>query len=101
MPSPAHLLKRLFTGLRGETVWKLSAGVIVPYPPHHGEQEIPYGPVRRRMALHQPASSLSHKTRTSQASQLTGDPGRRLLPPQERSPLAVAAEGLPALEDRL
>jgi Transposase DDE domain len=43
-----------------------------------------------------------HGTRTPQASQLTGyPPRRRFLRLEERLPLAVAAEKLPALEDRL
>ena len=71
------------------------------YAPPHGEQEIPHGSVRRQMALHRPASSPAHGARTPQASRLTGDPQRRFLRPQERLPLAVAAEGLPALEDGL
>jgi putative transposase len=34
-------------------------------------------------------------------TQLKSDPQRRLLRPEERLPLAVATEGVPALEDRL
>jgi transposase len=41
---------------------------MVAYAPRHGEQKIPYGSVRRRMALHQPTSSRAHRTRTPQAS---------------------------------
>ncbi len=67
----------------------------------YGEQEIPHGSVRRRMALHKPASARPHRTRTPQAALLAGYPRRRLLRPKERLPLAVAAEGLPILEDRL
>jgi transposase len=78
-----------------ETVWKVSASVIVAYAPHHGEQEIPYKSVRGRMALHRPTSARSHRTRTPQTSRLTGDPRRRLLRLEERLSLAVAAEGLP------
>jgi transposase len=73
----------------------------VAYAPRHGEQKIPHGSVRRRMALHQPTSSRAHRTRTPQASRLASDPRRRLLRAQKRLPLAVAAEGLPSLEDRL
>src|SRR5829696_5605732 len=53
------------------------------------------------MALHQFASSRARRVGTPQASRLTGDPRRRLLRAQERLPLATAAEGLSALEDRL
>src|SRR5829696_8760978 len=74
---------------------------MVTYAWRHGEQEIPHGSVRRRMALHRPASSRAHRTRTPQASRPEGDPERRLLRPKERLPLAVVAEGLPAVEDRL
>jgi putative transposase len=74
---------------------------MVAYAPRHGEQKIPHGSVRRRMALHQPTSSRAHRTRTPQASRLKGDPRCRLLCAQERLSLAVAAEGLPSLEDRL
>src|SRR3712207_5442474 len=73
---------------------------MVTYAPRHGEQEIPHGSVRRRMALHRPASSRAHRTRTPQAPRLTGDLRRRLLRAQERLSMAVAAEGLPALEGR-
>jgi putative transposase len=41
---------------------------MVAYAPRHGEQKIPYGSLRRRMALHQPTSSRAHRTRTPQAS---------------------------------
>jgi hypothetical protein len=73
-----------------ETVWKVSAGVMVAYALHYGEQEILYGSVRGRMALHRSASAQSHRTRTPQASWLTGDPRRRFLRLEERLPLAVA-----------
>src|SRR5688572_14118513 len=74
---------------------------MVTYAPRYGEQEIPHGSVRRRMALHRPSSSRAHGARTPQASRLKGDPRRRFLRLEERLPLAVAAEGLPALEDSL
>src|SRR5215211_652823 len=74
---------------------------MVAYALRHAQQEISHGSVRRRMALYRPASSRTHGARTPQASWLKGDPRRRLLCPKERLPLAVAAEGLPALEDRL
>jgi putative transposase len=45
----AVLLLTLFTLVRRETVWKVSASVMVAYAPRYGEQEIPYGSVRRRM----------------------------------------------------
>jgi hypothetical protein len=80
---------------------KYSARVMVAYALRYGEHHLPHGFVRRRMALHQSASARTHWTRTSQASQLKSDPRRRLLRPQERLPLAVATEGLPALEDGL
>src|SRR3712207_1751108 len=80
---------------------KCSVAVMVAYAPRHGEQEIPHGPVRRRVELPRPASSRAHRTRTPQAPRLTGDPRRRLLRPQERMSVAVAAEGLPTLEDGL
>src|SRR5918994_4114587 len=78
---------------------KCSAGVMVAYALHYGEQEIPYGSVRRRMALHRCASSRTHRARTPQASRLTGDPRRRFLRAQERLPVAAFAPGLPALDD--
>jgi putative transposase len=46
---------------------------MVAYASCHGEQEIPHGSVRPRMALHRPASSRAHTTRTPQASRPTGD----------------------------
>src|SRR5215216_8099766 len=53
------------------------------------------------MVLHRSASARAHRTRTPQASWLTGDPRCRLLRAQKRLRVAVAAEGLPAMEDRL
>jgi putative transposase len=41
---------------------------MVAYALRYGEQEVPYRSVRRRVALHPPASSRSHRTRTPQAS---------------------------------
>ena len=41
-----------------------SADPMVAYAPRYGEQEIPHGSVRRRMALHKPASPRAHRTRT-------------------------------------
>jgi hypothetical protein len=74
---------------------------MVAYALRYGKQEIPHGSVPRRMALHPPASSRAREARTSQAARLTGDPRCCLLRAQERLPLAVAAEGLPTVEDRL
>jgi transposase len=73
---------------------KCSVSGMVTYAWRHGEQEIPHGPVRRRMALHRPSPARAHRTRTPQAARPEGDPGRRLLRAQERLPLAVVAEGL-------
>src|ERR671911_1913612 len=53
------------------------------------------------MALHRCASSRTHRARTPQASQLTGDPRRRLLRLEERLPVAAVAPRLPTLEDCL
>ena len=76
---------------------------MVAYAARHGEQEIPHGSVRHRMALHRPPSSRAHRPRTPQASRLTtGYPRRRhLLRPQERLPVATFATRVPSLEDRL
>src|SRR5215210_4119693 len=80
---------------------KCAGGVMVAYALRYGEQEIPHGSVRRRMALHPLASSRTRGARTPQASRLAADPGCRLLRAKERLSLATSAEGLPALEDRL
>src|SRR5215204_3439024 len=53
------------------------------------------------MVLHPPSSSQTHQRRAPQASWLAADPRRHLLRAEERLSLAMAAEGLPALEDRL
>ena len=75
---------------------------MVAYAPRHGEQEeMPYRSVRRRMALYRPTSSRAQGTRAPQASRLESDPRRPLLRAKERLPLAFAAQGLPAAEDRL
>jgi hypothetical protein len=47
----------LFSGVRGETVWKMRPDMMMAYALRYGEQEIPHGSVRRRMALHRPSSS--------------------------------------------
>src|SRR5918995_141364 len=75
--------------------------MMMAYALRHGERQIPHGSVRRRMEVRPPASSRTRAARTPQAARLEGDPRRRLLRAKERLPLAVAAEGLPALEDRL
>ena len=36
--------------------------MVVAYAPPHGEQEIPHGSLRRRMALHRSPSSRAHRT---------------------------------------
>ena len=53
------------------------------------------------MALDPPSSSRTRQRRAPQASWLAADPRRRLLRAKERLSLAVVAQGLPALEDRL
>jgi Transposase DDE domain len=58
--------------------------VMVSYAPGYGEQKIPYGPVRRRMALHRPASSRVYRAGPPQDARLAGDLRRRLLHPKER-----------------
>jgi hypothetical protein len=77
------------------------AGMMVAYSPGHGKQQIPYGSVRRRMALHRPASSRAHEAGTSHTPRFTSDLRRRLLRPKERPLLAATAEGFTTLEDRL
>src|SRR5918993_1618074 len=74
---------------------------MVAYAARHGEQKIPHGFVRQRVALHRSIPSRAGRTGTPQAPRLTGDPRRRLLRAQERLPLAAFAPRLPALEDRL
>jgi hypothetical protein len=73
----------------------------VTYAVGYGEQEIPYGSVRRRMALHPPTSSRAYRAWAPQASRPEGDPRRRFLRAKEWLPLAMLTEGLPAVEDRL
>jgi hypothetical protein len=82
---------------------KYVTDVTVAYAPRYGEQEIPHGSVRRRMAFHRPPSSRAHGARTPQALRLTSDPRcHHLLRAQDmRVPLALAAEGFPTLEDSL
>ncbi len=67
------------------------------YALRYGEQEIPFGSVRRRMALHRPASSRAHRTRTPQAARLAGDPRRRLLHSKVKSgcPWRLLAKDFP------
>ncbi len=75
--------------------------MMMAYALRYGEQEIPHGPVRRRMEWHQPAAYRTDRTRTPQPSRPEDDPKRRLPRAQERLFLAVAAGGFPAVEDRL
>jgi transposase len=87
---------------RGETVWKVLGRRLVTYAVLHGEHQIPHRSVRRGMALHQPAASRAHGTRTPQAPRLEGDPRcRLLLRAEERLPVAAFASRGPALEDSL
>src|SRR5688500_14645763 len=74
---------------------------MVTYAPSYEKQQIPHGSVRRRIALHPPASARAHRARALQAPRPESDPRRRLLRLEERLSLAVVAEGLPAVEDRL
>src|SRR5215210_6204997 len=74
---------------------------MVSYAPRHGDQKIPYGPLRRRMALHRPASSRVHRAGPPKASRLADDLRRRILRPKERLPLEAFAPRLSAMEERL
>src|SRR5215210_5131100 len=76
---------------------KCSVGVMVAYALRYGEQEIPYGSVRRRMEVHRPTSAWPHRARTAQAPRLASDTRRCLLRAQERLPLEATAQGLSAL----
>jgi hypothetical protein len=80
---------------------KYLTDVMVTYAPRHAEQKVPHGSVRPRMELHRSAPSRAHGAGTSQDTRSACGPGRHLLCPKERLPLAAPAEGLPALEERL
>src|ERR671917_1812907 len=64
-----------------ETVWKMRPDMMVAYALRYGEHKISHRSVRRRMALHLPASSRARRARTPQAAQLAGHPRCRLLRP--------------------
>src|SRR5215212_5326159 len=87
-------LMRRFHTVSRETVWKITEGIAVAYPPHHGRQEILHRPVGCRMEVRWPAPSRTKRARTPQDTRFAGDPRRRLLRPKERLPVAVTAEGL-------
>ena len=92
----------LYTDCRERLSGKCSSGVMVAYAARHGEQEIPHGSVRQRVALHRSTPSRAGRTGTPQAPRLTGDHERRLLRARERLPMMAAfAPRLPDLEDRL
>src|SRR5918995_1918901 len=45
----------LFSGVRGETVWKMRPDTMMAYALRYGEYEIPHRSVRPRMALYRPS----------------------------------------------
>ena len=59
---------RSLSGVSRQSLERLSgkcwANLMVAYALHYGEQEIPYGSVRRRVALHRPASARPHRAGT-------------------------------------
>src|SRR5215211_3443848 len=57
---------------------------MVAYALRHGEQEIPYRSLRRRMALHRSASARARRARTPQDSRPACDPRCCLLRSEER-----------------
>src|SRR5215213_7163372 len=61
------------------------------------EKEIPDGPIRCRMELHSAPSPRPQKARTTEVPRSSRDPQRRLLPPQERLPVAAVAPRVPPL----
>src|SRR5215210_3280101 len=65
------------------------------------EKEIPDGSIRRRMEPHSAPPASPKRARAAQDPQPSRDPRRRLLPPQERMPVAPTASRLPQVAHRL
>src|SRR5215218_4748787 len=70
------------------------------YAPEH-EKELPNRSYRRRMGGHRAPYSGRQQAGTTEDPRLARDPKRRLLPPEERMPLAATAKRLSALGNRL
>jgi transposase len=59
------------------------------------EKEIPDGSIRRRMELHRAPSPCPQRAWTAEVPRPSRDTQRRLLPPEERMPVALAPPRLP------
>src|SRR5215216_4620049 len=65
------------------------------------EKALPDGSIRRRMEIHRTPHARPQRTRTAEDPQSSRDPQCRLLPPQERLPVAPTAARLPPMANRL
>src|SRR5215213_9041278 len=75
--------------------------VVFRYSNTH-EKEIPDGrPFRRRMEIHRASPARPRRIRTAENPQPPRDPERRLLPPEERLPVAPTPSRLPQVAHRL
>src|SRR5215218_83768 len=74
--------------------------VVFRYSNTH-EKTLPYGSFRRRMETHSAPPASSHRIRTTQDPRSSRDPRRRLLPPENRMPVAALAPQLPQVAHRL
>src|SRR5215217_3695062 len=93
-------LGALFTGVRGETVWKSEWGRSMTYAPEH-EKELLHRSHRRRMGVFGAPCSGCQQARTTENPHHPPDPKRGLLRAQERLSVEDATPRLPALGDRL
>ena len=65
------------------------------------EKTLPDGSIRRRMEIHRAPPARPQRTWTPKDPRSSRDPKRRLLPPQERLPVAPAPSRLPQVAHRL
>src|SRR5215207_7945873 len=74
--------------------------VVIHYSSTH-EKEILDGSIRRRMEPHRAPHARPQGIWTAEDSQSSRDPQCRLLPPEERLPMAALAPRLPQVANRL
>src|ERR687895_2820932 len=96
----SNILKVNFREFPFRGCMKSGPRVVTRYSSTH-EKTLPDGSIRRRMELHRAPPSRTQRTRTAQDPRSARDPQRRLLPPEERLPVATLAPRLSSMAHRL